>query len=205
MDARKRKIIEDRHFGFLLDYDGCSPSKEFVQWIADQVDVNCCDIVVGGKVITFDPLSVRLFIGLPLGGKDIKEHYTDSTKKDFLDKIKVSSLPTIKFFGEKLVGDTLSDDDVFRYFMVVALSTFLCANSNTYPSPYYLGPLIDLSDVEKWDWSKFVFNWLFDSISKYRKFNHDTIGGCRYFLAVSVVFIFPVCFLFLICFPLFLD
>jgi hypothetical protein len=134
LDERKRKIIQDRGFGILLEYAGYSAPKGFVQWIADQIDVNCCDILVGGKVIPFSPLSVHLFLGLPIGAEDIKEKSTDSTKNDFLSEIKESSLPLIKSFGDKLLGDTLSDDDVFRYFMVVALSTFLCANSSTFPS-----------------------------------------------------------------------
>jgi hypothetical protein len=195
LDERKRKIIRDRGFGILQKYDGCSAPKGFVQWIADQVDVNCCDILVGWKVIPFSPLSVDLFLGLPIGGEDIKEKYTDSTKTDFLSEIKESSLPLIKTFGDKLLGDTLSNDDVFRHFMVVALSTFLCTNSSTFPSPQYLGALIDVSKVEEWDWSKFVFGWIFNSISNYRKKNRSTIGGCRYFLVVSV-FVFLLCFLY---------
>lgn len=53
LDERKRNIIRDHGFGILLEYDGCSVSRNFVQWIADQVDVNCCDIIVGGKVTLF--------------------------------------------------------------------------------------------------------------------------------------------------------
>ena len=191
LDERKKKIIRHHGFGILLEYDGCSAPRGFVQWIADQVDVSCSDIVVGGKVIPLDPLSVHLFLGLPNDGEDIKENYTESTKSNFLSAIKEPSLPTIKTFGDKLVGGTLSDDDVLRYFMVVALSTFLCANSSTYPSPQYLGSLIDVSKVKEWNWSKFIYDWMFSSITNYRKKHRSTIGGCRYFLAVSVpIFVF---------------
>jgi len=196
LDERKKKIIRDQGFGTLLEYDGCSAPRGFVQWIADQVDLNCRDIVVGGKVIPFSAEAVHLFLGLPIGGEDIRENHNDSAKTKFLSEIDEASLPLIKTFGEKLLGDTLSDDDVFRYFMVVALSTFLCANSSTLPSPQYLGALIDVSKVKEWDWSKFVFDWLFASISNYRKKNRSTIGGCRYFLAVSV---FVFCCLSWIC------
>ncbi|XP_066382594.1 uncharacterized protein [Miscanthus floridulus] len=158
LDERKKKIIRDHGFGTLLEYDGCSAPRGFVQWIADQVDLNCCDIVVGGKVIPFSTEAVHLFLGLPIGGEDIRENHNDSAKTKFLSEIDEASLPLIKTFGEKLLGDTLSDDDVFRYFMVVALSTFLCANASTLPSPQYLGALIGVSKVKEWDWSKFVFD-----------------------------------------------
>ena len=72
--------------------------------------------------------------------------------------------------------------------MVVALSTFLCPNSSTLPSPKYLGALIDVSTMKDWDWSKFVFEWLFASISLYRKKQRRTIGGCKYFFVVCLFF-----------------
>ena len=134
LDERKKKIIWDQGFGILLEYDGCSAPRGFVQCIVDQDDLNCCDIVVGGKVIPLSAEAVYLFLGLPIGGEDIRENHNDSAKTKFLSEIDEASLPLIKTFGEKLLGDTLSDDDVFWYFMVVALSTFLCANSSTLPN-----------------------------------------------------------------------
>ena len=148
MDECKKKIIRDHEFGILLEYDGCSVPRNFVQWIADQVDVNCCDILVGCKVVSFSAKSVHLFLGIPIGGEDIRQQKDESTKANFLKEINETSLPLIKTFGKKLVGNTLSDDDIFRYFMVVALSTFLCPNSSTLPSPKYLGALIDVLTVK---------------------------------------------------------
>jgi len=40
LDERKKKIIRDQGFGTLLEYDGCSAPRGFVQWIADHVDLN---------------------------------------------------------------------------------------------------------------------------------------------------------------------
>ena len=117
----------------------------------------------------FSVKSVQLFLGIPIGGEDIRQQKDESAKANFLKEINETSFPLIKTFGKKLVGNTLSDDDIFRYFMVVALSTFLCPNSSTLPSPKYLGALIDVSTMKDWDWSKFVFEWLFASISLYRK------------------------------------
>lgn len=194
MDECKKKIIRDHGFGILLEYDGCSVPRNFVQWIADQVDVNCCDILVGGKVVPFSAKLVHIFLGIPIGGEDIRQQKDESAKANFLKEINETSLPLIKTFGKKLVGNTLSDDDIFRYFMVVALSTFLCPNSSTLPSPKYLGALIDVSTVKDWDWSKFVFEWLFASISLYRKKQRRTIGGCIYF--------FAVCLFSIACFPI---
>ena len=66
MDDRKKNIIRDHGFGILLEYDGCLVPRIFVQWLADQVDVNYGDIVVGGKIISFSQESVHLFLGIPV-------------------------------------------------------------------------------------------------------------------------------------------
>jgi len=153
LDDRKKDIVRDRGFGILLQYDGCSAPKGFIQWISDQLDLNCSDFLVGGKIIPLSTLSAHLFLGLPMEGEDIRQAYSESTKSQFLSAIKESSLPLIKTFGQKLLRDTLCDDDVFRYFMVVALSTFLCANSSTLPSPFYLAPLIDVSKERVMGWN----------------------------------------------------
>ncbi|XP_066343358.1 uncharacterized protein [Miscanthus floridulus] len=95
----------------------------------------------------------------------------------------------MKTFGDRLLHGNLSDDDFFRYFMVVALFSFLCPNSSTLPSPKYLGALIDVKSVKDWDWSKFVFQWLWSSILTYRKKKRQTIGGCWYFFAAYLDFV----------------
>ena len=140
MDDRKKDIVRDRRFGILLQYDGCSAPEGFIQWIADQLDLNYSDFLVGGKIIPLSTLSAHLFLGLPMEGEDIRQAYSESTKSQFLSAIKESSLPLIKTFGQKLLRDTLCDDDVFRYFMVVALSTFLCAIPAPFPALFIWPP-----------------------------------------------------------------
>uniref|UniRef100_A0A0A9D3C3 Uncharacterized protein n=1 Tax=Arundo donax TaxID=35708 RepID=A0A0A9D3C3_ARUDO len=83
--------------------------------------------------------------------------------------------------------------------MVMALSTFLCPNSSTYPSPKYFFPLIESSTVDEWDWSTFVYDKLFDSIKKYKEKKWKTLGGCIYLFAISVEIIYYKCYDFLIC------
>ena len=103
----------DHGFGILLEYDGCSVPRNFVQWIVDQVDINCCDILVVGKIIPFSAKSVHLFLGILIGGEDIRQQKDKSAKANFLKVINETFLPLIKTFDKKLVGNTLSDDDIF--------------------------------------------------------------------------------------------
>ena len=65
----------------MLEYDGCLVPRFFVQWLADQVDVNYGDIVVGGKIISFSQESVHLFLGIPIGGEDISQQQDSESAK----------------------------------------------------------------------------------------------------------------------------
>ena len=87
MDDRKKNIIREHGFGILLEYDGCLVPRVFVQWLADQVDVNCGDIVVRGKIIPFSRESVHVFLGIPISGEDISQQQdSESAKSRFLKK-----------------------------------------------------------------------------------------------------------------------
>uniref|UniRef100_A0A0A9D7D8 Uncharacterized protein n=1 Tax=Arundo donax TaxID=35708 RepID=A0A0A9D7D8_ARUDO len=97
------------------------------------------------------PLSVNTIMGIPFCGRNIAET-GDSRKSEFLKKFNATSIPVITFFGSKiLLKDEISDDQFLRCFMVVALPTFLCPNSSTYPSLKYFFPLIEAGTVDEWD------------------------------------------------------
>jgi hypothetical protein len=50
----------------------------------------------------------------------------------------------------------MSDEDMFICFMVVALSSFLCPNTNTVPSPKYFGVFEDIEHIKDFNWCGFV-------------------------------------------------
>jgi len=76
---------------------------------------------------------------------------------------------------------------------MVALSCFLCPNSNIFPSTKYMIAFKDLSCVGNIDWSLYIYEWLIDAVRKLcigvgkslRPIR--TFGGCSYVLAVSLI------------------
>lgn len=84
--------------------------RNFVKWLAQNVDENCIDISATGKVIPVTPLSIHNVVGTPLGGRDISET-GESDKDDFLNLFGVSKIPTIKTFRSKILSkEEMSDD-----------------------------------------------------------------------------------------------
>uniref|UniRef100_A0A0E0B342 Aminotransferase-like plant mobile domain-containing protein n=1 Tax=Oryza glumipatula TaxID=40148 RepID=A0A0E0B342_9ORYZ len=192
LSNEQRSIIENSAFGSLLNFQRCAIPLSFVKWIASHTDVSCSDIVVNGRSIPINPNTTNFILGIPNGGLEIKND--NDAGKHFFHQHFGSTKPLISFFGTKLLSDKgvnkLSEDDVLRCFMVVALSTILCPNSDTHPSPKYLEPLIDIKSSSKWNWSKFVYEWLMTYIAKFQKESKSkeqtskTLGGCGHLLAL---------------------
>lgn len=197
LSNEQRSIIEKSAFGSLLDFQRCAILLSFVKWIASHTDVSCSDIVVNGRSIPINPNTTNFILGIPNGGLEIK--HDNDAGKHFFHQHYGSTKPLISFFGTKLLSDKgvnkLSEDDVLRCFMVVALSTFLCPNSDTHPNPKFLEPLIDVKSSSKWNWSKFVYEWLMTYIAKFQKESKSkeqtskTLGGCGHLLAVCISFL----------------
>ncbi|CAL4996251.1 unnamed protein product [Urochloa decumbens] len=187
----KKHVIESYGFGSLLHFDNCFVPAKFATWIAQQVDYKSGDIIVSGKVISLTPQSVHQVLGLPLGGRPFPTDIS-AGKSVIFDKFKLKSLPPVTFFVQKITKElnTLSDEDLFICFMLVALSSFLCPNSSVSPSQQHLSMSVDVASLKDLDWSAYILNWLFDHIKTFNKGksskvkDNGTLGGCLYYLAV---------------------
>lgn len=185
LSKRHRDIIFKSCFKTLLLFEKCSVPYRLALWIAQKVDVNSCDIIVQDKVIPLSKESVHIVLGLPVGGLPISSNY-EIGKQKILDTFGLSSMPTVKFLGDKLIrNESMSDDQVLISFMMVSLNCFLCPNSSLQPSTKYLSAFADLTSIDKLDWSNLVFEWLMKHLSKLEK--SKSFGGCLYYLVVSII------------------
>lgn len=183
LSPHHKTVIENYCFQSMLLFDKCFVPNSFALWIAKQVDVNCSDIVLGQKLIPLNKQSVHVVLGLPVGGSTIHSKF-DSGKQKILQIFGKTSIPSVKFFGEKLIkNEELPDDQILICFMIVSLNCFLCPNSSLIPSTKYLSAFEDMDLIESLDWCKLVFDWLMEHISKIEK--SKTFGGCLFHLAVN--------------------
>ncbi|CAN6335720.1 unnamed protein product [Urochloa humidicola] len=191
LSGSKRELIESYGFGSLLDFDKCFVPVKFAKWIAQQVDYKSGDIIIGGKVISLTPESVHQVLGLPLGGHSFPTDISDG-KAHILEKFNKQTVPSVMFFVEKLTLelDSMSDEDIFISFLLVALNTFLCPNASQTPCQKHLGIFADINHAKDFDWSGYVLSWLFQHIKSYNRGksskikDEGTLGGCLFYLAV---------------------
>ncbi|KAL6610178.1 hypothetical protein ACP70R_040147 [Stipagrostis hirtigluma subsp. patula] len=135
----RKKIIENYGFGSLLRFDKCFVPNKFAQWVFRQIDHKTGDIVVKHTIIPFTRESVHYVLGLPLGSKPFPKDYSTG-KAILLSEFGLSSVPTVKYFGNKLLkNEEMSDEQVFMCFILVAMNCFLCPNASLPPASKYLG------------------------------------------------------------------
>ena len=199
----QRKVISDYGFGSLLMYEKCVVPTKFINWLAHQIDVRTSEIVVNGKFIHFNKVSVHKVLGAPIGGDPLIVD-CEAGKAFVLSKLNLTKLPPVSFFGDKIKNnESLPDDDMFICFMMVALSCFLCPDPSVYPSTKYMIAFKDLSRFQNIDWSLYIYEWLIGAVRKFcfgvgkSLRSIHTFGGCSYVLAVSITMYF-ICLLFLI-------
>jgi hypothetical protein len=190
------ELVISMGFGHILELDDCFIPRSFVQWVADKIIQNEDKIQIGCKSILLSPQAVEETLGTPSGNLPVD---TDEVagKAAFLELFGLSEVPSIRYFGKKILAKELLPDDVFcRCFMSVCLGTFYCPNSNTKLSTKYMGALVDVDMIKDRNWSKFIHEWLMWYLKKYStdpskgKGLSQTLGGCIYHLAVSLFLFF---------------
>jgi hypothetical protein len=102
--------------------------------------------------------SVNVALGIPLGPIAIPSDYSVG-KAIALSKFGKDHLPQLSFFANKIIKqEEMSDEDVFVCFLVVALSSFPCSNTNLVPSVKYLGVFKDIDNAKDYDWCGLVLS-----------------------------------------------
>lgn len=154
---------------------------------------------MGDKSIPVNPKSFEDILGIPSGELPV-ETDEEVGKAAFLELFGLSEVPSIRYFGDKIIdAKDLTDEEFCRCFMCVVLGAFICPKSSPRPSTKYMGALIEVEKIKDRNWSKFAHNWMMCYITKYLKerANHNkstlTLGGCIYQLAVRTLDCLQLC------------
>uniref|UniRef100_A0ACD5TU30 Uncharacterized protein n=1 Tax=Avena sativa TaxID=4498 RepID=A0ACD5TU30_AVESA len=175
----------------LLKFEKTDVPLRFVKWIASKFDTRTSEIQVNKEFIAVTEETMHHILGLPIGGLDLVSD-SQAGRNFILSHFNVTCIPQVSYFGNKLKsGEDLSDDDIFICFMAVAFQSFLCPNSSLQPSSDYLTIFSDPKSMMRYNLSKYVYNWLINSIKKFQKCTklaarrQITLGGNHYSLAVA--------------------
>ncbi|CAD6269664.1 unnamed protein product [Miscanthus lutarioriparius] len=179
LSPEKKAIIESYGFGSLLKFNKCFVPNKFANWVARLVDSKSGDVIRDGKVISLTEESVHLVLDLPKGSRCFPSD-SSAGRDAVLSKFGKDRIPSVSFFTDKLISkDDLPDEDMFICFMIVALSSFLCPNTNTVPSPKYFGVFEDIDQIKEYNWCGFMLDWLLEHIKAFTRGKNEKSKRCQ--------------------------
>uniref|UniRef100_A0ACD5Z7G1 Uncharacterized protein n=1 Tax=Avena sativa TaxID=4498 RepID=A0ACD5Z7G1_AVESA len=186
----RKGLVKQMGFEDMLELDDCNVPRLFAQWIIDNTKPEEGVIRIGENSIPTNPESFQDVLGIPAGDLPVE---TDEMigKASFLELFGLSEIPSIRYFGDKIINEeNLLDAEFCHCFMSIILGAFLCPNSSTKPSTKYLGALVDVDKIKDRNWAKFAYDWFIWYVTKYLKERSKqtkgtiTLGGCIYHTAV---------------------
>ena len=184
-------MVQKIGFGELLNLNCSYTPKALVSWIVNHFDLESNAIVFSnGCSFKLCALAVNKILGIPYGGQKILRKPTVQASLFIKNDTKcLGDTPTIKELIDILSVDVPADS-FLRAFLLFALSTFLCPTTHGHASARYFPPLLNVDEIESYDWSLLIFEWLIDYVKRYKQKissgKSPALGGCTFFLVVCI-------------------
>ena len=162
----------------------------FLEWVMGQVVTDLSQFKHRLKSFKFTRYMVQQIIGIPSGEIPIILHSGG---------VKISDKLSIRDAVRNLL-DQHDEESFIKWFMLVALSTIICPSTQNFVNINYLPYLLDVSQINTFDWSTHVLNYILSEVKKYQGFISSKddgkiyVGSCLPLLAVSFLFSFLTVF-----------
>jgi len=162
----------------------------FLEWVMGQVVTDLSQFKHRLKSFKFTRYMVQQIIGIPSGEIPIILH---SGGVKISDKLSISD-------AVRHLLDQHDEESFIKWFMLVALSTIICPSTQNFVNINYLPYLLDVSQINTFDWSTHVLNYILSEVKKYQGFISSKddgkiyVGSCLPLLAVSFLFSFLTVF-----------
>ena len=162
----------------------------FLEWVMGQVVTDLSQFKDRLKSFKFTRYMVQQIIGITSGEIPIILH---SGGVKISDKLSISD-------AVRNLLDQHDEESFIKWFMLVALSTIICPSTQNFVNINYLPYLLDVSQINTFDWSTHVLNYILSEVKKYQGFISSKddgkiyVGSCLPLLAVSFLFSFLTVF-----------
>lgn len=200
----KKFLVEEIGFGGVLQFPSISKlNLKFSSWVMSMVHIESRCIVFPGlhEPIRMYYEDFHKIFGLPCGPRDI--HGKDSEiSQEAIDFIRNTmgwheksdhSLKTAEAFLNKNISEQSSrlEKDCFKIAFVVFVMGYVFAprTKYDYTNIDYWGAIKDTDNIERFNWCKYAFDFLMESVQKLQDENTSSalvnnLTGCHLFLQV---------------------
>ncbi|XP_020967736.1 uncharacterized protein LOC110266975 [Arachis ipaensis] len=144
------------------------------------------ELVVRDIDVTTDKIGLAL--GLPSIGKSFpeEEDWTSEQKRLVAPFKSVTSpwLQEVLHSRECNVSTSKGRDYFRRAFTMFIISLFLAPTSSAVTSPKHLRAIVDVENITRYNWARFVHDELMKGVQKFKEKNTLSIDGCLYVLMI---------------------
>jgi len=127
---------------------------------------------------------VQRILGLPAGDAKV-DYELNGSAINFINSkygFREGKAPSITQIADKIKGNKAADDDYLRFWLMLAVHTFLCPTTSLSISSRCYPALVDLSKITSLNWCQFVVDSLKKSVLKMQKRN--SVQGCLLYIVV---------------------
>ncbi|KAJ1284623.1 hypothetical protein BS78_03G219100 [Paspalum vaginatum] len=160
----QRQRVQNEEFGALLKFACGRIPAELASWLmSDCFDLESMQLVLPGRGrIAVTANSVSRVLGLPNSGGQVKYEFDVDAIKFFNEEygLEKGLAPSMDTIVERLMKNKEGDDDFFRSWLIIVVSTFLCPTTCVSISSKFYPPLVDLSDMKNLNWCQFMIDQL---------------------------------------------
>lgn len=153
---------------------------------------------LGGKEIPMTPLNVFHIMGLQIEGTTIDISHVKEINSSLFNAYK-SKIPgenqiTIKALEKSIITSKEPDDHFIRQFVLYTIGLILAPTVKEYVNSTYLAIVEDMKKLSEYNWGKFTWSNLLDSIHKFEAEDQVSLQGNLAFLQVrSTLWKYHVC------------
>ncbi|XLR41912.1 hypothetical protein HN51_020107 [Arachis hypogaea] len=144
------------------------------------------ELVVGDIDVTTDKIGLAL--GLPSIGKSFpeEEDWTSEQKRLVAPFKSVTNpwLQEVLHSKECNVSTSKGRDYFRRAFTMFIISSFFAPTSSAVTSPKHLRAIVDVENITRYNWARFVHDELMKGVQKFKEKNTLSIDGCLYVLMI---------------------
>lgn len=187
-----KRAVEEMGFGTLRDVPNVQLDLKFIKMLLDGFDIGRCSIF--GEIIKVEDMGTVLRI--PAAGEPVPTSLPSATEQNFKAKFAKKSLHLLQ---NEIQSSKMVDGTFKETFMLFVLGCFLCPCSKDVPSHDLYSALPIVSNAQKYNWAKFVFDYLIKAIKEYKERKEESVGikganpgirGCIHFLKVRLICLF---------------
>ena len=200
----QKAAIKELGFGGILSLRCGELKRGLCARLIERFDTVSLTLNVYGEAIQLSAMDVECVMGLRNEGLEVETTGPSERIHVICNSLfnGVKDIP-LRQVNERLCALKVASDEFRIYFVLFLIGHLLYPTMRTSVSSRYLHSVVDVPNIGKRNWAKFVFDGMVEGVRKYQTHEQKNVSGCLLVLMVRHQFIFLV-FLCCACFTILL-